>query len=57
MITLFECRTRRPMEKHDKVEHFANQHSIERKREKREKRDRHREKKTFRESHHHILFR
>ena len=57
MITLFECRARRPMEKHDNIEHFANQHSIERKREKSEKKDRHRETNTFRESHHDILFR
>ena len=57
MITLFECRARRPMEKHDNIEHFANQHSIERKREKIERTDRHREIKTFTDSHHHILIR
>ena len=57
MISLFECRVGRPMAKHDNIEHIANQHSTERKREKIERTDRHREIKTFTDSHHHILIR
>ena len=57
MKTLFECRARKPRENITQLNTLLIIIDKEKEREKGEKRERHREKKTFRELHHHILFR
>ena len=56
MITLFECRARRPMENITKLNTLLVIIDEEKERAGKERRQRQREK-TFREWHHHMLFR
>ena len=56
MITLFECRARRPMENITKLNTLLVIIDEEKERAGKERRQRQREK-TFRELHHHMLFR